>query len=47
VVGTGVPTVEIADRCKAGESIDSLAMDFGLSREQVQEAIRYELPVAA
>ncbi len=47
LAGTGIPTAEIADRCKAGESIDSLAEDFGRPREQIEEAIRYELPLAA
>jgi len=47
LAGTGVPTAEIADRYKAGESIASIAEDYGRSREQVEEAIRYELPLAA
>lgn len=47
LVSTGIPTIEIADRYKAGESIDSLAEDYGRAREQIEEAIRYELPVAA
>jgi uncharacterized protein (DUF433 family) len=41
--GTRVPTAEIADRCKAGESIESLAEDFGCPSDQILEAIRYEL----
>lgn len=47
LAGTGIPTAEIADRWRAGESIDSLAEDFSRPREQVEEAIRYELPLAA
>ena len=47
LAGTGVPTAEIADRCKAGESIDCLATDFELPRDQIEAAIRYELPLAA
>jgi len=47
LAATGIPTVEVAERYKAGESIDSIAADFGRGREQIEEAIRYELPVAA
>lgn len=47
LIGTGIPTAEIADRCKAGESIASLANDYGRSEQQIEEAIRYELPLAA
>lgn len=47
LAGTGIPTAEIADRCKAGESIASLAEDYGRPAHQIEEAIRYELPLAA
>jgi uncharacterized protein (DUF433 family) len=47
LAGTGIPTFEIADRCKAGESIASLAEDYGRPAQQIEEAIRYELPLAA
>lgn len=47
LIGTGIPTAEIADRCKAGESIASLARDYGRPEQQIEEAIRYELPLAA
>lgn len=39
---TGVPTEEIADRFHAGETLDELAQDFGVSREAVEEAVRCE-----
>ncbi len=39
---TGVPTEEIADRFHAGEALDELALDFGVSREAIEEAIRCE-----
>lgn len=39
---TGVPTEEIADRFHAGEALDELAHDFGVSREAIEEAIRCE-----
>lgn len=40
---TGVPTEEVADRFHAGEALDELAQDFGVSREAIEEAIRCEL----
>lgn len=47
LAASGIPTVEVADRYKAGESIESLAQDYGRAREQIEEAIRYEFPAAA
>lgn len=47
LVGTGIPTAEIADRYKADESIASLAADYGRPEQHIEEAIRYELPLAA
>lgn len=47
LAGTGIPTAEIADRYKAGEAIASLASDYERSSEEIEEAIRYELPLAA
>jgi len=43
LVGTGIPTAIVAERYKAGESIDELAEDYGRSREEIEEAIRCEL----
>jgi uncharacterized protein (DUF433 family) len=43
VRGTHVPTVELASRFSAGETLESIAEDMGLETEQVQHAIRYEL----
>jgi uncharacterized protein (DUF433 family) len=37
----------IAERYKAGESIDALADDYGRSRLEIEEAIRCELEVQA
>lgn len=45
--GTGVPTAVIAERYKAGESIDELANDYGRQRAEIEEAIRCELEVEA
>lgn len=47
LTATGIPTLEVADRYKAGESIQSIADDYGRTREQIEEAIRYEFPLAA
>jgi uncharacterized protein (DUF433 family) len=47
LVGTGIPTLVIADRCKAGESIAELARDYDRAEEEIQEAIRCELPLAS
>jgi uncharacterized protein (DUF433 family) len=43
LVGTGIPTAIVAERYKAGESIDELAEDYGRSRKEIEEAIRCEL----
>lgn len=46
--GTGIPTAAIVERFNAGEKIPSLADDYGLAPEVIEEAIRYEcLPRAA
>jgi uncharacterized protein (DUF433 family) len=47
LVGKGIPTSAIAERYKAGESIDSLARDYDCSREEIEEAIRCELRLEA
>ncbi len=45
---TGVPTDVIAERFEAGETIESIAADYGIDALAVQDAIRYErLPRAA
>jgi len=41
--GTGISTAILAQRYKAGDSIDELAEDFGLLRDAVEQAIRYEV----
>ncbi len=43
LVGSGIPTAVVAERYKAGESIDQLADDYGRSRLEIAEAIRCEL----
>ena len=43
----GIATCIIAERYKAGESIDELAQDYGCERGHVEEAVRVELALAA
>jgi len=43
LVGTGIATTIIAQRYKAGESIEELVEDYGRSRSDIEEAIRCEL----
>jgi uncharacterized protein (DUF433 family) len=43
IAGSGIPTGMVAERYKAGESVDELADDYGLQRMQIEEAIRYEI----
>jgi len=45
--GTGIPTEVLAQRYKAGDSLESLAEDYGRRKEEIEEAIRYELLKAA
>ncbi|HJU06206.1 MAG TPA: DUF433 domain-containing protein [Nitrospiraceae bacterium] len=47
LVGTGIPTAVVAERYKAGESMDDLADDYGLTRLEIEEAIRCELSLEA
>lgn len=44
---TGIPTAILAERYKAGDSIDALAEDYGAQRESIEEAIRCELELKA
>ena len=47
IAGTGLATEIIAERYKAGESVEELAQDYGRSEAEIQEAIRCELQAAA
>jgi uncharacterized protein (DUF433 family) len=47
LAGTGIPTAVIAERYKAGESMDALAEDYGRQRVEIEEAIRCELTLEA
>lgn len=44
--GTGIPTAILAERFKAGDSPEALADDYGRPKEEIEEAIRYELKAA-
>jgi uncharacterized protein (DUF433 family) len=43
LAGSGIPTAVIAERYKAGESVDDLADDYDRKRLEIEEAIRCEL----
>lgn len=47
LVGTGIPTLILAQRYKAGDSIEELAHDYDCDHFQIEEAIRCELQLAA
>ena len=40
--GQGVPTAVLADRFKGGDTLQELAGDYGVSTEEIEEAIRCE-----
>lgn len=42
LAGTGIPTAVIIERYKAGDSIETLAADYGRPASDIEEAIRYE-----
>jgi uncharacterized protein (DUF433 family) len=42
VAGHGVSTEVLARRIDAGESVDDLALDYALARQQIEEAIVFE-----
>jgi uncharacterized protein (DUF433 family) len=42
-----ISTAVIAERYKAGDSIDELAEDYGCTRLEIEEAVRCELPLPA
>ncbi|GCL40346.1 DUF433 domain-containing protein [Anabaena sp. FACHB-1250] len=46
IAETGIPTTVLAQRLKAGESIQDLACDYKCDRLKIEEAIRCELPAA-
>lgn len=47
IAGSRVPTVEVAERYGAGESIADLVADHALTAPEIEEAIRFELNLKA
>ena len=47
ISGTGIATEIVAERYKAGESIEELAQDYARPKAEIQEAVRCELKLAA
>lgn len=47
ITGSRIPTVEIAERFKAGESLRALSDDFRRPIEEIEEAVRIELDLEA
>ena len=47
IFGTRIPVEEIKGRFSAGESIRDMAEDFGLGPDKIEEAIRWNVIVAA
>jgi uncharacterized protein (DUF433 family) len=47
IAGSRIPTSDVADRFKAGESPSDLAYDYGREQAEIEEAIRCELGAAA
>jgi len=47
LAGTGIVTAVLAERFKAGESVEELAKDYGRTALDIQEALRCELPLEA
>ena len=43
ITGTGITTSILANRYKAGDSIDALAEDYGCKQTEIEEALRCEL----
>jgi uncharacterized protein (DUF433 family) len=44
LIGTGIPTGILAERWKAGESIEELAEEYRRTPQAIQEALRWEFP---
>jgi uncharacterized protein (DUF433 family) len=47
IAGTGIATAVVADRYKAGETMEELAQDYGRDRLEIEQAIQCELRVEA
>jgi uncharacterized protein (DUF433 family) len=47
IAGTGVRTEIIAERKRAGDSTEEITYDFGITPNQIEDALRWEMPDAA
>jgi uncharacterized protein (DUF433 family) len=47
VAGTGIRTEIIAERHRSGDSTDEITYDFGVTLDQIEDALEYEMPDAA
>jgi uncharacterized protein (DUF433 family) len=47
IAGSRIPTVEIAERFKAGDASELLAVEYGRPIAEIEEAIRCELALDA
>ena len=47
IAGTGIPTAALAEQFKAGDSVHTLAKEYGADEEAVWDAIRCELALEA
>jgi uncharacterized protein (DUF433 family) len=47
IAETRIPTTDIFERFKAGDSLDDLVAEYGRTPQEIQEAIRYEAERAA
>jgi len=47
VAGTSVPTESLAERFRAGDSLEELAHDFRIATSVVESALRWEMSAAA
>lgn len=46
LVGTGILTATVAERYKAGESVEELVADYDMKQKEIEEGIRFELRAA-
>jgi len=47
IAGSRIPTADVFERFKAGDSLETLVADYDRPTEEIQEAIRYEADRAA
>lgn len=47
IEGTGIRTEIVAERHKAGDSVEEISYDFSITSEQIEDALRWEIPDTA